>query len=775
MTITVSSGVSSSGLTISAGDPLVVLNGGSSYEAFIESGGVATISAGGRASETFVFAGGTLTGAGDIIGADVLGLISDVTEVAGGIEVFKGGSAENVTVTSSGFITPGGLGVDSGGSATGTLVISGGQLAVEGTDSNASIGSGSDEFVVGGAASGDVIHSGGLLFAEGKISQETVQSGGTLVFGNEISGDVSVGIQTSALSLKGVTVASGATFEVSDPTVLSGATLSLAGTSAYSKYPASGVVDVEHGGTLLGPGVISGGIIAGSVSGVTVEFGRMDLVSGAAVNDLNVQGSSTLGIFPVTLEIEAGATTTGSVVTFSNEIVNSGGSATGTTLDDRSTEEVLAGATVTGTTLIFAFQDVGSGGVAYDTTLQVGGGGGQRVYSGGVASGDVIGKFGTALVYGGGSLVDATVSSGAVIEARSGGTTTGTTVSRGGVEEVGSKAVVSDTLVVAGGYEMVRGGVASGTVLAGGKEVVSLSGLAIGAVVSEGGELELQSAGTASAAGVSNGGKVIVEAGGLASGTMVSGGGFEYLLSGAVASGGVVSGSGKAIVSAGGTVIGLGLLAGGVLVDDGEVRIAGSALLAGALEGSGAIVETGGGVLTLDAPSGVFAGVAVISGGTVELASKEALGTGSVEFLAPTTGSAVLQIDAADAPKAGASFANTISNFTSAGEAIDLASIAYVRGAAAALAGSTLLLNEGGAAYEFRLAGSATASYQITSDGSGGTLITVSAPADAVTRFAQAAASFAPSTATKAASEPTRIFESQGLFMANRSVGPVNR
>jgi hypothetical protein len=114
--------------------------------------------------------------------------------------------------------------------------------------------------------------------------------------------------------------------------------------------------------------------------------------------------------------------------------------------------------------------------------------------------------------------------------------------------------------------------------------------------------------------------------------------------------------------------------------------------------------------------------------------------------VAPTTGSAVLQIDAADAPAAGGTFANVISNFSSAHEDIDLSSIAFVSGASATVVGATLVLTDGGKTYTFKLGGGIGGAYPVLSDGHGGTLIDPRALA-----FAHAAAAFAPSDAATAA------------------------
>jgi autotransporter passenger strand-loop-strand repeat protein len=225
---------------------------------------------------------------------------------------------------------------------------------------------------------------------------------------------------------------------------------------------------------------------------------------------------------------------------------------------------------------------------------------------------------------------------------------------------------------------------------------------------------------------------------------VISGGGGEIVSSGGAAADTTVLSGGRATIYAGGAAIGLGVRAGGVLVDEGEVRIGGAATLDGTLTGSGAIVQTLAGDLVLGAAGTDFSGRVVTEGGTIELASAGAIGTGVAQFVEPATGSAVLQIDAADAPAAGGTFANTIEGFSGVHEQIDLRNLAFVAGASAKVVGSTLVLTDGGKTYSFKLAGGAADAFSVLSDGHGGTLIDPKAAA-----FTQAAAAFAPTDAAR--------------------------
>jgi hypothetical protein len=84
-----------------------------------------------------------------------------------------------------------------------------------------------------------------------------------------------------------------------------------------------------------------------------------------------------------------------------------------------------------------------------------------------------------------------------------------------------------------------------------------------------------------------------------------------------------------------------------------------------------------------------------------------------------------LQIDAADSPAAGSTYASTLSNFGSSGDSLDLRGVTFVSGATASVSTSggvsTLVVTDGGT-FKFKLAGTHNA-YTVTSDGHGGTLI----------------------------------------------------
>jgi autotransporter passenger strand-loop-strand repeat protein len=316
------------------------------------------------------------------------------------------------------------------------------------------------------------------------------------------------------------------------------------------------------------------------------------------------------------------------------------------------------------------------------------GGGQLLVTPGGLAAGDTL-SGGSATIYGGGSATDLVLAAGAFAQVASGGVASGASVGNG--------ALLND------------------------------GGVLVSTVISAGGSAQILSPGVASGTTVLSGGTETVAAGGTTSATTVLSGGTEQVLSGGTASNVTVA-------------------SGGVLADGGTVDISVGKVLAGSLSGVGVIAETGSATLVLSGPGSGFSGQAQIGGGaTIELAGVQAIGTGVAVFEGGT-GAETLRIDAADAPAAGGTFANLVSNFAATNDAIDLTGLAFVAGASATANGSTLTLSDGGQNYLFSLAGSIGSSFAVSSDGHGGTLID-----PRVAGFVQSLAGFSPPSAAIAA------------------------
>jgi autotransporter passenger strand-loop-strand repeat protein len=675
-------------------------------------------------------------------------------------------------VTSVGKVLPTGYveQVLSGGAASATHVSSGGRVYVSSGASSEGdiISSGGAEELLSGASVGDAtVSAGGVLSGAGAVKGLlTVAAGGRIYSFNATSGAEIV--LDAAATASGVGVASGGTLEIVHQ-VMSGATLTVGPISAVEIVDGVALSSGAHLAT-LSAAVLAGGleiVASGAVASSTTisAGGEMTLQSGASIGRATVSSSGSLVVSrgaAATLSVVAGGATLDygltrdDVISAGVETVEALGLASAITVSGGSLT-VLSGGVASGASVLAGgVEVVSSGGVARSATVA-----GGRAYVYGTASGTSVSSGGVEYVFGAAS--NAVAASGGSEVVRSGGLATLTRILSGGQQAISSGGAASFTTVSSGGADYVySGGVASATtlsnggverILSGGREVgatlssggrvfVSKGAAAVGATVSAGGDLYVLASGRTTGTVIGNGGKQLISSGGVALGTQVLSGGAAYVYSGGADETVTISSGGEEIISLGGGVVGVSLIAGGKLVDNGEIRFGGAGTLAGTLSGSGLLVQGAAGDLVLSDLGTPFTGKALISGGTIELARAGALGTGSVQFAAPTTGSAVLQIDAAAAPAAGGTFANTISNFSAPGEDIDLRSIAFVSGASATIVGSTLVLTDGGKTYAFNLAGSNAGAYPATSDGHGGTLI-----GPKLNAFVQAAAVFAPSVA----------------------------
>ncbi len=289
-TIFVSAGVTSTGLSVSGGSSLDVLQGGTTSGAVILNGGVEVVSSGGTAANTTVSNGGILSAStygfdsGSVISSGGTLIASQATASGYGANAFAdtvllGGSA---VVFSKGWINSasvqgGSVTVSAGGFAQETTLTAGGVLTISagGSGNIALVGSGA-AFIVssGGLGSQTTVSNGGTETVLGLEAFSTVQSGGTVV--------VSQGGTTSA-----VFVANGGT-EI----VLTGGTaIVTSGTADYGLRASGGTINVSSGGTTSGAIVMNGGIEVVSSGGTAIvttigNGGTLSLLSGAAVGGL---------------------------------------------------------------------------------------------------------------------------------------------------------------------------------------------------------------------------------------------------------------------------------------------------------------------------------------------------------------------------------------------------------------------------------------------------------------------------------------------------------
>ena len=103
-TLYISSGVTSSGLTVSGADTIEVLSGGTLQTATVDSGGAIMLSSGALVSSLTVLAGGAVSGPGQFGGVSldagsVTGvLLGGYPNYGANLEVQSGGSATGVVV-----------------------------------------------------------------------------------------------------------------------------------------------------------------------------------------------------------------------------------------------------------------------------------------------------------------------------------------------------------------------------------------------------------------------------------------------------------------------------------------------------------------------------------------------------------------------------------------------------------------------------------------------------------------------------------------------------
>ena len=236
--------------------------------------------------------------------------------------------------------------------------------------------------------------------------------------------------------------------------------------------------------------------------------------------------------------------------------VNSGGIASGTTLNNAAQQGVFAGGVASATTVNGSGGQFVLGGTAIDTTIN--GSGFQEVDSGTASSVTV--NAGASQVVSGGSVSSVTVNGG--YQEIDGGAATGTVVSNGGFQNVVGGSAAQTTIY--GGLQAINGGTATGTVVSGGTAEQDIySGSAVNTTV-DGGTQFVYSGTVASASRLRAGGTQNVSSGGTAVNTVVLNSGVQSVYDGGIASGTTISSGGTQNVFAGGSVVDSVVLGSGV-------------------------------------------------------------------------------------------------------------------------------------------------------------------------------------------------------------------
>ncbi|MFT8719104.1 Hint domain-containing protein [Acetobacter sp.] len=467
---TISSGVSSSNVTATSSDPLIVASGGSVTTVTVGKGASASVSGGAR--DVTVSNGGSVTVASSGV-VDAITLQQKSTE-----NVSKGGETISVYVDSGSTLT-----VYSGGSAASTTVV----------------GQGLENVSSGGAASSIVLNDGWLaVYPTGSATDITVNSGNpaaTMTYANVPI--VGVGLYVAGVVSNVVVNSGGAANYVyyqtkgsgTHTTVNSGGVLRDQGGVSISAVLESGGKElVYYTGSSISTTIRSGAgqyVSTGLASAAIVSGGGFQIVSGKNAQAVDTQVLSGGTATVLASGIESGVTVaSGGTVT-----VSAAGIARGGTIVSGGTLSVSAGGIVSGVDIDGgALTLTGSGAVATGTILEnqgqisvassaiLSGGtytsGTVIVSSGGHLNGASLGMDARASVLSGGQAGEVSLLSGATLSVGSGGTATSTTINSGANFEAGSGASVTSVVVSSGGvFQIDSGATATATVLTSGGSI----------------------------------------------------------------------------------------------------------------------------------------------------------------------------------------------------------------------------------------------------------------------------------------------------------------
>jgi autotransporter passenger strand-loop-strand repeat protein len=353
---TVSSGHTSTGITLGLNDTMYVQSGGKAVKTTITSGGYLSISAGGSASGSKIGSSGREDDYGTDSGATVnnggkLGVYGSATSAtvnSGGIEniwsdakdsgatlsggiqyVNNGGTAIDTIVDNGGWQSDGyiasGTIINNGGSqtvsdsATSTTINNGGLQIVEGDVIATTVNNGGSQTVLAGTATSTTVENGGVEL----LSGATAQASGTVLDGGTLQVDSGVILGTTINAAGSVVL--GSDGSASGTIINAGGSDTVSGLE-YAAQISGGTQTVVAGGTVSGSVVYAGGTLNISAGGTALGI----INSGGTINDY---GSMTLPVFQVGAEtIDTGGTATDPTL-YGGTMTLDGGTVTDPTID----------------------------------------------------------------------------------------------------------------------------------------------------------------------------------------------------------------------------------------------------------------------------------------------------------------------------------------------------------------------------------------------------------------------------------------------------------
>jgi len=662
--VTIGSGVTSSGLVLTSGSSLTVENGGTAISATLLSGSTETVSGGAVDSATNIAHGGSQTVLGTTFG-DLVGgiqLVSAATAVVNDDVVLNGGSLElflKGAVANAATVLAGGVLAINGNATANDTVLSGGTVMLESHKSvlsggltfagagtieistNLSATSGSvpygDVAVMSGFGPGDAIDFTSATAIGAAGSAATL---GTTTSGGDTIATVSGGGTIESFTFDGTVVGQflsltsdgnggeQLTFAAPAPGTITVAS----GVTSSNLAAASGtVIDVLSGGTLVNATLLTGATaiveIGGTDSASTVSSGSTEQVYGAATGD------TVLGTQVLSAPSSAGS----SVAVVSNEIVGNGGTvdlflkgaiANAPTIDAGGTLAIKGNAAAVEAAINGGMLILESGKATTSGTLYFGNGGTLELTQA-VAATTSTGPMAVIANFGSGDAVDYTfVGSGATLATTlSGGNTVATVMDGGIIQTMTFAGDVTSHLTLAadamGGEEIVY--TSSAVSSSGTSGIVVSSGVtSSGLVVSGGMSADVLSGGTIVGAQILSNASVTVEAGGIDSASTIAPGGSELLIGSATGDqvGGLQYIDGNAVSET--------ILSGGSAVVETGGTDSGSVISAGGNETvlNSATGDQVYGIQLVSAATAVVSNEAVYNGGTVELFLAGVIGNG---------------------------------------------------------------------------------------------------------------------------------------------------
>ncbi|WP_254867404.1 autotransporter outer membrane beta-barrel domain-containing protein [Salmonella enterica] len=452
-----------------------------------------------------------------------------------------------------------------GGLATSTTIDGGYQyISAGGSATQTTINTGIQYISAGGSATQTTIHTGiQKIFSSGSATQTTINGGIQHISAGGSATQTTINDSGVQLISNGGSATS-TTLNDGRQTVIGG------GSVAQTTINSGGLQNVYAGASATQTTVNGGGqqnVYGGSVTDTTVNSGAQYISSGGSATQTTINNGGQQNVF-------------------------AGGSATLTTVNSGGLQNVSSGGAVTDTTVNGGTQYISSGGSATQTTIN--NGGLQNVYAGASATQTTVNGGGQQNVYGG-SVTDTTVNSGAQYIS-SGGSATQTTINNGGQQNVFAGGSATLTTVNSGGLQNVSsGGAVTDTTVNGGTQYISSGGSATQTTINNGGQQNVFAGGSATRTIVNNGGLQNVSSGGSVTGTTVNNGGHQYVYDGGTTT--------DTVINTGGTTW---LYDGAILADDSAtvngtlvIDTQSSRSLSGDLTGSGTLLKTGGGLLTL--------------------------------------------------------------------------------------------------------------------------------------------------------------------------------